>query len=76
MCSTETYKKCYINITEPAFYAGCTKEDSPYYMYSIKGYDPCFYFDFSTEVNIKFLIECRQVNEAGVVGLGDEKVGY
>ena len=46
-CSTELYKKCFINITEPAFYAGCKHPDTPYYFYSIPGYDPCFYINFS-----------------------------
>ena len=35
-CSTAMYKKCFINITEPAFYAGCPeKKDTVYYLYSI-----------------------------------------
>ncbi len=47
-CSTPLYKKCFINITEPAFYKQCeNQKDTPYYLYSIQGYDPCYYLNFS-----------------------------
>lgn len=65
-----------MNITEPAFYKGCQKEDSPYYMYSIPGYDPCFYFDFSKTADIKFKLTCRSIDDTGVVELNQQNVGY
>ena len=45
LCATDLYTKCYINITEPAFYKGCENEfeDSFYYLYSVPGFSPCFW---------------------------------
>ena len=47
-CSVALATKCYVNITSPPFYKGCSERpDTPEYMYSIPGYDPCFPLDFS-----------------------------
>jgi hypothetical protein len=46
-------------VTDPPFYKRCQKEDTPDYMYSIPGFDPCYPLDFSQIQDIKFLIECR-----------------
>lgn len=72
--------KCYINMTEPALYKGCAKdkEDSDYYVYSIQGFDPCFFYDFTKSYTFKYLLQCRGVNSNGVVVPGGhpEGVGY
>jgi hypothetical protein len=47
-CAAAVPTNCYVNVTDPPFYAGCQKEDSEYYMYSIPGFDPCFPLDFSS----------------------------
>ena len=62
------YKKCYVNITDPPFYKGFSdKPDSYYYMYSIPGYDPCFFFDFGKSHDIKFKLMCKTIDETGMV---------
>lgn len=47
-CQFADYRKCYVNMTEPALYAGCQGkfEDSEFYDYTIQGFDPCFFYDF------------------------------
>ena len=45
-------------ITNPPFYKSCSKEDSPEYMYSIPGYDPCYPIDFSQPFELKYKIQC------------------
>ena len=55
-CSTKLYKKCMLNITEPAFFQSCAdkKKDTPFYIYSLPGYDPCEYFDFTKSYEVKY----------------------
>jgi hypothetical protein len=64
LCATAGEFKCYINMTEPALYEGCADkfEDSAYYLYSIPGFSPCFWFDFDTVVSMKYKLECRSSN--------------
>ena len=58
-CANAEYSKCFLNITKPAFYEGCSDlPDSPYSLYSIPGYDPCFFFNFTETYNIEFMIQC------------------
>lgn len=57
-CATQTQIKCFVKITDPPFYKGCQKEDSPYYMYSIPGYDPCFPLNFTEPQEIKYQLIC------------------
>ena len=45
-------------------------------MYSIPGFDPCFYLDFSKVHNIKFLLTCKLTDETGIVTTSSENVGY
>ncbi len=71
-----TYKDCYVNITDPPFYQGCKKEDSAYYMYSIPGFDPCFYLDFSKQIDIKYRVMCKISDPTGTLDLTKENVGY
>lgn len=65
-CSTQLYKKCFINITEPAFYKGCNKPDTPYYFFSVPGYDPCFYLNFSRSIEVVFNLQCKVIDEKGL----------
>ena len=60
MCATELYTRCYINITEPALYKGCEDkyEDSFYYLYSIPGFSPCYFFNFSNPLTVEFDLNC------------------
>lgn len=68
LCGTSSFNKCYVNITEPALHKGCKdKEDSDYYVYSIQGFDPCFFFDFTKSYKMKYNLQCRPVDEKGVV---------
>ena len=42
-CVTASSTKCYLNITNPPFYQGCEdRPDTPYYLYSVPGYSPCY----------------------------------
>lgn len=76
-CSTQLYQKCFINITEPAFYKGCEeRQDTPYYFYSIPGYDPCFYLNFSRSQEIKFNLKCKVIDEHGLNDPNVESAGY
>lgn len=58
---------------------GCShKEDSDYYVYSIKGFDPCHFFDFTKSYKMKYNLQCRPVDDQALVlpnGYA-EKVGY
>jgi hypothetical protein len=76
-CSTTMYKKCFVNITDPPFYAGCHgKQDTPYYLYSVPGYDPCFYLNFSRSYEVKYQLHCRVINEQGIVDEQTDLTGY
>lgn len=60
LCATVEPQSCYANITKPAsFYEGCTGEDSAYYMYSLQGYAPCQFFDFSQVYEIEVVLNCQ-----------------
>lgn len=59
VCETNMYTRCYINITEPAFWEGCEdKEDSFYYLYSVPGFSPCFWYNFSSAIDVEFELQC------------------
>lgn len=77
-CSTQTFNECYMNITDPPFYQSCGegKEDSPYYMFSIPGFDPCYFIDFTKSYDVKFKFVCRATSISGVVDTNLENVGY
>lgn len=76
-CATATYQKCYLNITSPAFYQGCEdREDTPYYLYSVPGYSPCYFLDFTTSYTVEFTINCKTVDQNGLVSVQREEVGY
>jgi hypothetical protein len=76
-CSTSLYKKCFLNITEPAFFKGCSSlPDTPYYLYSVPGYDPCTYLDFTRSYEVKFQVQCNTIDENGLVKMSAERTGY
>ena len=64
LCSTKEFTKCYVNFTNPALHEGCKDdyEDSEYYMYSIQGFDPCHFYDFSKEYTFQYKLKCMAVN--------------
>ena len=67
-CATETYTKCAINVTSPAFYKGCEdKEDSFYYLYSVPGFSPCYPQNFTQSINVEFELTCKDINQNGLV---------
>jgi hypothetical protein len=54
-CATTMYRKCFVNITDPPFYAGCPdRPDTVQYLYSVPGYDPCFHLNFSRSYEVKY----------------------
>lgn len=76
-CLTAIQQKCYVNVTDPPFYQRCNKEDTPEYMYSIPGFDPCYPLDFSQKQTIKFMINCRNFDDtATVADPNGENLGY
>ena len=79
VCATDLYTRCYINVTNPPFYKGCQDEfeDSFYYLYSIPGFSPCFWFNFSSQIDVEFELNCQQINQSGLVTANkDPQVGY
>ena len=49
-----------VHILEPDFDSGCTNlTDSSYYIYSLGGYAPCFYLDFTATYNITVDLICE-----------------
>ena len=79
VCATDLYTKCYINITEPAFYKGCENEfeDSFYYLYSVPGFSPCFWQNFSSSIDVEFTLNCQQIETTGLVSMATgNDVGY
>lgn len=76
LCATISDTKCYINITDPALYEGCADkfEDSAYYLYSIPGFSPCFWFDFTAVTHMKYNLNCRPVDGSSMTA--DEVTGY
>lgn len=75
-CDTQEYKQCYVNITNPPFYQGCDYPDSAYYMYSIHGYDPCYFLDFTKSYDVRFILNCQNIALTGIEDDSGEKVGY
>lgn len=67
-------------MTEPNLAEGCAKdkEDSDFYVYSIPGFDPCNFYDFTQEAEFRFMLKCVAVDEKGkVIRAGHpEGVGY
>lgn len=77
-CNEPSYSKCYVNMTTPKLYEGCNKPDSDYYVYSIQGFDPCFFYDFTQQYEFKYLLNCKPIDDNGVVEPKGhaERLGY
>lgn len=45
-------------------------------MYSIRGYDPCFFFNFSLSYEFRFKLECKYLDSSGLVQIHPYSVGY
>lgn len=58
-CMTQLDQSCFVNITNPPLYKGCNGTDSDYYMYSLGGYAPCYFYDFTQEYTFDMLIQCK-----------------
>ena len=43
---------------------------------SVEGYDPCFFFDFSSAYVFKYKLNCKSINAKGLVQLEPFSVGY
>ena len=73
VCNTPLYTRCYINITNPPFYKGCENEfeDSFYYLYSVPGFSPCFWQNFSSPLplDVEFTLNCQQIDATGLVNM-------
>ena len=65
LCQNAAEQQCFVHIREPNFDQGCMgNPDSDYYLYSLGGFAPCFYFDFSATYEITVTIECQLVTLA------------
>jgi hypothetical protein len=68
---------CQVVIKNPDFSAGCADlPDSDYYMYSLQGYAPCFFFDFSATYDITIQLNCMLINSNGVAVPNEISLGY
>jgi hypothetical protein len=47
-----------------------------YYLYSLKGFQPCYYFNFSEKYDVKFKLKCQIMDETGFIIPDKENVGY
>lgn len=87
LCAGLTPVKCYVRITNPDLSIGCSdRPDTAYYLYSIPGFSPCYFFDFSAgqyspaipEYPLGFRLECRDIAPNGNMAAIDPKehTGY
>lgn len=64
-------------MTDPAFYKSCDHiPDSEYYLYSLKGYQPCYFLDFTKSYEVKFRLVCQVLNEQGFSDISTQNLGY
>jgi hypothetical protein len=45
-------------------------------MYSIHGYDPCYFIDFNSQYDVKFLLNCQNIDLTGTYDASGENIGY
>jgi hypothetical protein len=64
-----------LNITDPAFYKTCDYPDSEYYIYSIHGYDPCYFLDFTTTYDVHYNLNCTSTDSEGYMVVPEEGLG-
>jgi len=59
VCMTQMSQSCVVNITSPPLYEGCMdRPDSDYYMYSLGGFAPCYYYDFNEVYEFELTLQC------------------
>ena len=58
LCATVNNQSCFVNITDPPLYAGCSYPDTDYYLYSLGGFAPCYWYDFTKTYTFQILIQC------------------
>ena len=75
-CLMQVPTKCYVNVTDPPFYQRCPQPDTPEYMFSIPGFDPCYPQDFSQTKTVSFLVNCRQITTLAALNPISSNVGY
>ena len=80
-CEQAMYTKCFVNITNPPTYdmEACRNGNQSHmndYMFSIRGYDPCFYLNFSETFEFRFKLECKYLDSTGLVQIHPYNVGY
>lgn len=75
MCDTALSGQCYLNITDPMFYKTCDYPDSEYYIYSIHGYDPCYFLDFTTTYDVHYILTCAPTDIEGYLTEWSEGLG-
>lgn len=66
---------CYLNITDPAFYKTCDYPDSDFYIYSIHGFDPCYFLDFTSTYDVHYTLNCIGTDAKGFVTVWEEGLG-
>ena len=66
-CEETEANKCYVQFTSPNLAEGCRDQhaDGDYYVYSIPGFDPCNFYDFSGNTTLKFQLICKPVELSG-----------
>lgn len=45
-------------------------------MYSIHGYDPCYFLDFYKTYDVRFLLNCQNFDLTGTLNSKGEAIGY
>jgi len=50
--------------------------DTPYYLYSVPGYDPCYYLNFTRSHEIQFYMQCKIIEEDGLESTNSETSGF
>jgi hypothetical protein len=43
---------------------------------SVEGFDPCFFFDFSSAYTFKYKLNCKSINAKGLISLEPSSIGY
>jgi len=60
LCMTQMAQSCVVNITSPPLYEGCMDlPDSDYYMYSLGGFAPCYFYDFTAVNEFELTLQCQ-----------------
>jgi hypothetical protein len=42
---------------------------------SVEGFDPCFFFDFSSTYTFKYKLSCKSINAKGLISLEPSSIG-